>query len=234
MIDKRVKSLADALAGVRDGSVVLVGGFGAVGQPNALLEALIEQGARDLTIVCNNAGTGRVAALPRLLAAERVRKIVCSFPRSAGSVVFDEMHKAGKLELELVPQGPLAERLRAAGAGIPAFYTPTAYGTVLAEGKETREIDGRMYVLERALPGDVALIEAWQADRWGNLTYRLSGRNFNPVMATAAKLTIAQAQHIVELGALEPEVVVTPGIYVDRVMHVPYGDPPPAAANPES
>jgi 3-oxoadipate CoA-transferase alpha subunit len=234
MIDKRVKSLADALAGVRDGSVVLVGGFGAVGQPNALLEALIEQGARDLTIVCNNAGTGRVAALPRLLAAERVRKIVCSFPRSAGSVVFDEMHKAGKLELELVPQGTLAERLRAAGAGIPAFYTPTAYGTVLAEGKETREIDGRMYVLERALPGDVALIEAWQADRWGNLTYRLSGRNFNPVMATAAKLTIAQAQHIVELGALEPEVVVTPGIYVDRVMHVPYGDPPPAAANPES
>jgi 3-oxoadipate CoA-transferase, alpha subunit len=133
-----------------------------------------------------------------------------------------------------VPQGTLAERLRAAGAGIPAFYTPTAYGTVLAEGKETREIDGRMYVLERALPGDVALIEAWQADRWGNLTYRLSGRNFNPVMATAAKLTIAQAQHIVELGALEPEVVVTPGIYVDRVMHVPYGDPPPAAANPES
>jgi 3-oxoadipate CoA-transferase alpha subunit len=234
MIDKCVKSLADALAGVRDGSVVLVGGFGAVGQPNALLEALIEQGARDLTIVCNNAGTGRVAALPRLLAAERVRKIVCSFPRSAGSVVFDEMHKAGKLELELVPQGTLAERLRAAGAGIPAFYTPTAYGTVLAEGKETREIDGRMYVLERALPGDVALIEAWQADRWGNLTYRLSGRNFNPVMATAAKLTIAQAQHIVELGALEPEVVVTPGIYVDRVMHVPYGDPPPAAANPES
>ena len=234
MIDKRVKSLADALAGVRDGSVVLVGGFGAVGQPNALLEALIEQGARDLTIVCNNAGTGRVAALPRLLAAERVKKIICSFPRSAGSVVFDEMHKAGKLELELVPQGTLAERLRAAGAGIPAFYTPTAFGTVLAEGKETREIDGRMYVLERALPGDVALIEAWQADRWGNLTYRLSGRNFNPVMATAAKLTIAQSQHMVELGKLGPEVVITPGIYVDRVVHVPYGDPPPAAANPES
>ena len=234
MIDKRVKSLADALVGVRDGSVVLVGGFGAVGQPNALLEALIEQGARDLTIVCNNAGTGRVAALPRLLAAERVKKIICSFPRSAGSVVFDEMHKAGKLELELVPQGTLAERLRAAGAGIPAFYTPTAFGTVLAEGKETREIDGRMYVLERALPGDVALIEAWQADRWGNLTYRLSGRNFNPVMATAAKLTIAQSQHMVELGELGPEVVITPGIYVDRVVHVPYGDPPPAAANPES
>jgi 3-oxoadipate CoA-transferase alpha subunit len=234
MIDKHVKSLADALAGVKDGSVVLVGGFGAVGQPNALLEALIEQGARDLTIVCNNAGTGRVAALPRLLASERVRKIICSFPRSAGSVVFDEMHKAGKLELELVPQGTLAERLRAAGAGIPAFYTPTAYGTVLAEGKETREIDGRMYVLERALHGDVALIEAWQADRWGNLTYRLSGRNFNPVMATAAKLTIAQAQHMVELGELGAEVVVTPGIYVDRVVHVPYGDPPPAAANPES
>lgn len=234
MIDKRVASLADALAGVRDGSVVLVGGFGAVGQPNALLEALIEQGARDLTLVCNNAGTGRVAALPRLLATGRVRKIVCSFPRSQGSVVFDEMHKAGKLELELVPQGTLAERLRAAGAGIPAFYTPTAYGTVLAEGKETREIDDRHYVMERALPGDVALVEAWQADRWGNLTYRLSGRNFNPVMATAARLTIVQAQHMVELGELEPEVIITPGVYVNRVVHVPYGDPPPAAANPES
>lgn len=234
MIDKRVTSLADALTGVRDGSVVLVGGFGAVGQPNTLLEALLEQGACDLTIVCNNAGTGRVAALPRLLAAGHVRKIICSFPRSQGSVVFDEQHKAGKLELELVPQGTLAERLRAAGAGIPAFYTPTAYGTVLAEGKETREIDGRMYVLEHALPGDVALIEAWQGDRWGNLTYRLSGRNFNPVMATAAKLTVAQVQHTVELGELGPEIVITPGIYVDRVFHVPYGDPPPAAANPDN
>lgn len=233
MIDKRVRTLANALADIKDGSVVLVGGFGAVGQPDALIRALLEQGAKELTIVANNAGTGRVAALPQLMAAGRVRKIVCSFPRSLGSVVFDELHRAGKLELELVPQGTLAERLRAAGAGIPAFYTPTAYGTVLAEGKETREIDGRMYVLERALSGDVALIEAWQADRWGNLTYRLSGRNFNPIMATAAKLTIAQTQHIVELGELGPELIVTPGIYVDRVIHVPYGDPPPAAANPE-
>jgi 3-oxoadipate CoA-transferase alpha subunit len=234
MIDKRVKTFAEAMAGIKDGSVVLIGGFGAVGQPNALVEGLLEQGASDLTIVANNAGTGRVAALPRLMAAGRVRKIICSFPRSQGSVVFDELHKAGQLELELVPQGTLAERLRAAGAGIPAFYTPTAYGTVLADGKETREIDGRMYVLERALHGDVALIEAWQADRWGNLTYRLSGRNFNPVMATAAKLTIAQTQHVVELGELGPEVIITPGIYVDRVIHVPYGDPPPAAANPET
>lgn len=234
MISKLVQSCVEALAGVADGSVVLIGGFGAVGQPNALIDALIEQGARDLTIVCNNAGTGRVAPLPRLMAAGRVRKIICSFPRSAGSVVFDELHKAGKLELELVPQGTLAERLRAAGAGIPAFYTPTAYGTVLAEGKETREIDGRMYVMERALKGDVALVEAWQSDRWGNLTYRLSGRNFNPVMATAAKLTIAQTQYVVDLGELDPEVIVTPGVYVDRVVHVPYGDPPAATANPDN
>jgi 3-oxoadipate CoA-transferase alpha subunit len=233
MIDKLVKTRADALTGIKDGSVELIGGFGAVGQPNALIEALLEQGATDLTIVANNAGTGRVAALPRLMAAGRVRKIICSFPRSQGSVVFDELHKAGKLELELVPQGTLAERLRAAGAGIAAFYTPTAYGTALAEGKETREIDGRMYVLERALHGDVALVEAWQADRWGNLTYRLSGRNFNPVMATAAKLTIVQTQHVVELGKLGPEEIITPGIYVDRVVHVPYGDPPPATANPD-
>jgi 3-oxoadipate CoA-transferase alpha subunit len=233
MIDKRVKALAESMSGIRDGSVVLIGGFGAVGQPNALIEALIEHGAKQLTVVANNAGVGREAALPRLMAAGHVRKIICSFPRSRGSVVFDELHKAGKLELELVPQGTLAERLRAAGAGIPAFYTATAYGTVLAEGKETREIDGRMYVLERALHGDVALVEAWQGDRWGNLTYRLSGRNFNPVMATAAKLTIAQVQHFVELGDLEPEMIVTPGVYVDRLVHVPYGDPPAAAANPE-
>jgi 3-oxoadipate CoA-transferase alpha subunit len=231
MIDKRVKSFAEALAGIEDGSVVLVGGFGAVGQPYGLIEGLIEQGARDLTIVANNAGTGRDKGLAKLMAAGRVRKIVCSFPRSAGSVVFDELHAAGKLELELVPQGTLAERMRAAGAGIPAFYTATGYGTALAEGKETRDIDGRSYVLESALYGDVALVEAWQADRWGNLTYRLSGRNFNPVMATAAKLTIAQSQHIVELGELSPEIIVTPGIYVQRVIHHPYGDPEAASAN---
>jgi 3-oxoadipate CoA-transferase, alpha subunit len=234
MIDKRVKTMADAMAGIKDGSVVLVGGFGLVGQPNHLIDGLLEQGARGLTIVANNAGSGRGTGLAKLLEAGHVAKIICSFPRSQGSVVFEELHKAGKLELELVPQGTLAERIRAGGAGIPAFFTPTAYGTVLATGKETREINGQHYVLEQALPGDVALVEAWQADRWGNLTYRLSGRNFNPVMATAGKLTVAQTQHVVELGELGVETIVTPGIFVDRVIHVPYGDPPPAMGNPEA
>ncbi len=225
MIDRIVKTMADAMAGIADGAVVLLGGFGSVGQPQALIDGLIEQGATDLTVVANNAGSGG-EGLAKLLALGRVRRIVCSYPRSPSSTVFEDLYKAGKIELELVPQGTLAERMRAAGAGVQAFFTPTAYGTKLAEGKEIREINGRNCVLEYALPGDVALIEAWQADRWGNLTYRRSGRNFNPVMATAAKLTIAQAQHIVELGALDPETVVTPGIFVDRVIHVPYGDPP--------
>lgn len=225
MIDKIVRSMAEAMAGIRDGSTVLVGGFGAAGQPAALLDGLIEQGARDLTVVANNAGTGRTG-LARLIELGRVRRVVCSFPRSSGSVVFEEVYRAGKLELEIVPQGTLAERLRAAGAGIPAFYTRTAVGTQLADGKEVRNIDGADYVMERALAGDVALVEAWQADRWGNLTYRRSGRNFNPVMATAGKLTIVQAQHIVALGEIDPEVVVTPGVFVNRVIHVPYGDPP--------
>ena len=225
MIDRIVKTMAEAMAGIADGAVVLLGGFGSVGQPQALIDGLIEQGARDLTVVANNAGSGG-EGLAKLLALGRVRRIVCSYPRSPSSTVFEDLYKAGKIELELVPQGTLAERMRAAGAGVQAFFTPTAYGTKLAEGKEIREINGRNCVLEYALPGDVALIEAWQADRWGNLTYRRSGRNFNPVMATAAKLTIAQAQHIVELGALDPEAVVTPGIFVDRVIHVPYGDPP--------
>lgn len=224
MIDKTVRSMADAMAGIADGSVVLLGGFGAVGQPNALVDGLIEQGAKDLVVVANNAGSGRVG-LARLMELGRVRRMVCSFPRSPGSSIFEDLYKAGKIELEIVPQGTLAERMRAAGAGIPAFYTPTAYGTKLATGKETRAIDGRHYVLERALAGDVALVEAWAADRWGNLTYRQSGRNFNPVMATAARLTIVQAQHIVGLGRLDPEAIVTPGAYVDRVLHVPYGDP---------
>jgi 3-oxoadipate CoA-transferase alpha subunit len=233
VIDKRVKTMADAMAGIKDGAVVLVGGFGLVGQPNHLIDGLLEQGARDLTIVANNAGSGRGTGLAKLMEAGHVAKIICSFPRSQGSVVFEEMHKAGKLQLELVPQGTLAERIRAAGAGIPAFYTPTAYGTVLAEGKETRELNGQHYVLEHALHGDVALVEAWKADRWGNLTYNLSGRNFNPVMATAAKLTVVQSQHMVELGELDPEAIVTAGIFVDRVIHVPYGDPPAAMGNPD-
>jgi 3-oxoadipate CoA-transferase alpha subunit len=224
MIDKRVATMAEAMAGIPDGAIVLVGGFGAVGQPNALIDGLIEQGAGDLTIVANNAGVGRVG-LARLMELGRVRRIVCSFPRSSDSSVFEGLYRAGKIELEIVPQGTLAERMRAAGAGVPAFFTATAVGTKLAHGKETREIDGRTYVLERALHGDVALVEAWEADRWGNLTFRQSGRNFNPVMAMAAKTTVVQTQHLVELGTLDPEKVVTPGIFVDRVLHVPYGDP---------
>ncbi len=224
MINKIVRDMAEAMEGVKDGSTVLVGGFGAAGQPDDLIEGLIEQGAKDLTIVANNAGTGRTG-LARLMELGRVRKIICSFPRSAGSVVFEELYKAGRLELEIVPQGTLAERMRAAGAGVPAFFTPTAAGTRLGQGKETREFNGRPHVMELALPGDMALVEAWEADRWGNLTYRRSGRNFNPVMAMAGKLTIVQAQNIVELGAIEGERVVTPGIFVDRVVNVKRGAP---------
>ncbi len=224
MVDKIVRTMAEAMDGIRDGSVVLIAGFGSIGQPNALIDGLIEQGAKDLTVVTNNSGVGRVG-LARLLATGRVRKIVCSFPRTADPVVFEELWREGRIELEIVPQGTMAERMRAAGAGIPAFFTATAVGTKLAEGKEQREFSGRRYILEEALAGDVALIEAWEADRWGNLTYRSSARNFNPVMATAAKLIIVQTQHIVELGALDPEKIVTPGIYVNRVLHVPYGEP---------
>jgi 3-oxoadipate CoA-transferase alpha subunit len=224
MINKFVQTMADAMADIPDGATVLVGGFGAVGQPNALIDGLIEQGARDLTIVTNNAGVGRVG-LARLMDLGRVRKIICSFPRSSDPVVFEALYRAGKLELEITPQGTLAERIRAAGAGVGAFFTPTAVGTRLGEGKEVREIGGRQMVLEYALHGDVALVEAWQADRWGNLTYRESARNFNPIMASAGKLTIVQTQHTAELGTLDPERIVTPGIFVDRVLHVPYGDP---------
>jgi 3-oxoadipate CoA-transferase alpha subunit len=224
MINKIVQSMADAMADIRDGAVVLLGGFGNIGQPHALLDGLIEQGAKDLTVVSNNAGVGRTG-LARLLDLGRVRKIVCSYPRTADPVVFEELYRAGKIELEIVPQGTMAERIRAAGAGIPAFFTATAVGTKLAAGKEEREIRGRKYLLEESLPGDVALVEAWEADRWGNLTYRSSGQNFNPIMAAAAQLTVVQAQHLVELGALDPEKVMTPGIYVNRVVHVPYGDP---------
>ncbi len=223
MIDKTVRSMAEALDGIQDDATILIGGFGSVGQPNALLEGLIEQGATDLVCVANNAGAGH-AGLARLMELGRVRKMICTFPRSTGSVVFEELYKAGRIELEIVPQGTLAERMRAAGAGIPAFFTATSTGTILARGKETRIIGGREYVLEQALPGDVALVEAWQADRWGNLTYRSSGRNFNPVMAMAGKLTVVQTQHVAALGTLDPEAVVTPGIFVDRVLHIPYGD----------
>ena len=224
MINKILQTMAEAMAGIRDGAVVLVGGFGSIGQPNALIEGLIEQGAKDLTVVANNSGVGYVG-LAKLLDTGRVRKIVCSFPRTADPVVFERLWREGKIELECVPQGTMAERMRAAGAGIPAFYTATAVGTKLAAGKEEREIHGRKYILEEALYGDVALVEAWEADRWGNLTYKSSARNFNPVMATAAKLTIVQSQHIVELGALDPEKIATAGIFVDRVLHVPYGEP---------
>jgi len=224
MINKIVQSMAEAMAGVRDGALILIGGFGSIGQPNALIEGLIEQGAKDLTVVANNAGVGHTG-LARLMEVGRVRKIICSYPRTSDPVVFEGLYRAGRIELEVMPQGTMAERMRAAGAGIPAFYTPTSVGTLLAEGKELREFAGRQYVLEKALAGDVALIEAWEADRWGNLTYRSSARNFNPVMAMAAKLTIVQAQHIVDLGALDPEKVMTPGIFVQRVVHVPYGEP---------
>jgi 3-oxoadipate CoA-transferase alpha subunit len=224
MIDKIVQSIADALAGVQDGATVLMGGFGAVGQPDELIEGLIEQGAKDLTVVSNNAGAGKVG-LAKLLAAGRVRKIICSFPRVAGSTVFEDLYRAGKLELEIVPQGTLAERLRAAGAGIAAFYTPTAAGTKLAQGKDVRDFNGRPHVMELALRGDLALVEAWEGDRWGNLTYRESGRNFNPVMAMAADLTVAQVHHIRQLGEMAPDNVHTPGIFVNRVVRVHRGAP---------
>lgn len=219
MIDKRCASLSAAVAGIRDGAVVLIGGFGASGIPVELIDALIEQGAKDLTIVTNNAGSGRTD-IAKLLETGNVRKIVCSFPRSAGSVVFEQLYSAGKLELELVPQGTLSERMRAAGAGIGGFYTPTAVGTKLAEGKEVRTIDGRDYMFEKPLKGDVALIKAETADRWGNLTYRMTARNFGPTMAMAADLTIVQASRIVELGGIAPQDVITPGIFVNRVVEV--------------
>ena len=222
MINKVVRSIAEALEGVKDESVVLIGGFGAVGQPDELIEGLIEQGAKNLTCVLNNAGNGHVG-VAKLMELGRVRKIVCSFPRSSDPVVFETLYREGKLELELVPQGTLAERIRAAGAGIPAFFTATAAGTKLAQGKEQRQFGGRDYVMETALKGDVALIEAWEADRWGNLVYRGSGANFNPVMATAADLVVAQVQNLRELGELHPHMIGTPGVFVDRVVRVDRG-----------
>ncbi|MDO8373819.1 MAG: 3-oxoacid CoA-transferase subunit A [Polaromonas sp.] len=219
MIDKIARSVADALAGVQDGATVLIGGFGTAGIPNELIDGLIAQGAKDLTVVNNNAGNGDTG-LAALLKTGRVRKIICSFPRQADSHVFDALYRSGKLELELVPQGNLAERLRAAGAGIGAFFSPTGYGTELARGKETREIKGKGYVLETPIHGDVALIKAERGDRWGNLIYRKAARNFGPVMATAARLTVATVHEIAELGDIDPEHIVTPGIYVHKIVKI--------------
>jgi 3-oxoadipate CoA-transferase alpha subunit len=219
MIDKILPSAAAALADVADGATVMIGGFGTAGLPNELTDALLAQGARDLTIVNNNAGNGD-SGLAALLAAGRVRKIICSFPRQADSHHFDRLYRAGQMELELVPQGNLAERIRAAGAGIGGFFTPTGYGTELAKGKETRQIDGRMYVLESPIHADFALIKAERGDRWGNLTYRMTARNFGPVMAMAARTTVATVHEVVALGALDPECVVTPGLFVQRVVRI--------------
>jgi 3-oxoadipate CoA-transferase alpha subunit len=219
MVSKVVESLEAAVAGIEDGAVIMISGFGAAGMPAELIDALIAQGARDLTIVNNNAGNGDTG-LAALLKMKRVRRIICSFPRQSDSHVFDALYRAGEIQLELVPQGNLAERIRAAGAGIGAFFTPTGYGTFLAEGKESRVIDGRHHVLEHALHADVALIKAFKGDRWGNLVYRKAARNFGPIMATAARCTVAQVDEIVNLGDLDPEAVVTPGIFVQRVVSV--------------
>jgi 3-oxoadipate CoA-transferase alpha subunit len=219
MIDKIFPSAAAALADVADGATVMIGGFGTAGLPNDLTDALLDQGARELTIVNNNAGNGDFG-LAALLAAGRVRKIICSFPRQADSHHFDRLYRGGKIILELVPQGNLAERIRAAGAGIGGFFTPTGYGTELAKGKEVREIAGRMYVLESPIHADFALIKAERGDRWGNLSYRMTARNFGPVMAMAARTTVATVHEVVDLGAMDPECVVTPGIFVQRVVRV--------------
>jgi len=219
LINKTFESIASAVEGITDGSTIMVGGFGTAGMPSELIDALIATGTRDLTIISNNAGNGEVG-LAALLKAGSVRKVVCSFPRQSDSYVFDELYRAGKIELEVVPQGNLAERIRAAGSGIGAFFSPTGYGTLLAEGKETREIDGRQYVLEMPLHADFALIKAHKGDRWGNLIYRKAARNFGPIMAMAAKTAIAQVDQIVELGELDPEHIITPGIFVQRVVAV--------------
>jgi 3-oxoadipate CoA-transferase, alpha subunit len=216
MIDKQVASWSEAVEGIKDGSTVLVGGFGEVGVPYRLLDALVQQGATDLTIVANNAGIEN-EGVAALLRAGRVRRVISSYPRSRRSIWFERRYAAGEVELELVPQGTLIERIRAAGAGVSAFFTPTAAGTKLAEGQEIRIFDGRPQVLERALPGDVALVKAQTADRWGNLVYRKTARNYNPTMATAGRLCIAEVENLVPLGALDPEAVVTPGIFVDRL-----------------
>ncbi|CDJ98950.1 acetyl-CoA:acetoacetyl-CoA transferase, alpha subunit [Microbacterium sp. C448] len=219
MIDKTVPTVAEAVGDIPDGATIMIGGFGRAGQPVELIGALIAHGAKNLTIVNNNAGNGDTG-LAALLANKQVRKIICSFPRQSDSWVFDGLYRAGEIELELVPQGNLAERIRAAGAGIGAFFSPTGVGTELAAGKEEREIDGRRYVLEYPIKADFALISALRADRWGNLVYRETARNFGPIMAAAATTTVAQVDEVVPLGTLDPETVVTPGIFTDRVVAV--------------
>ena len=225
MISKIVASTADAVRDIPDGATVMIGGFGTAGQPVELIDALLEQGASGLTIVNNNAGNG-TTGLAALLAAGRVRKIICSFPRQVDSQIFDGLYRDGQLELELVPQGTLAERIRAGGAGIAGFFTPTAFGTTLAEGKETRHINGRDYVLEDALLADFALIKAHRGDRLGNLVYRKTARNFGPMMASAASVAIAQVSQVVEVGSIDPEAVVTPGIFVNRLVETGGALPP--------
>ena len=220
MIDKQVPDPATAVADITDGSTVLIGGFGEAGSPIELIHALIDQGAKDLTVVSNNTGNGQVG-LAALIAAGRVRKMVCSYPRSSNSRVFPELYRQGRIALELVPQGTLAERIRAGGAGIPAFFTPTSVGTVLAEGKESKDFDGRTYVMERAIRADFALVKAESADRFGNLTFNKSARNFGPIMCSAAKVSIVQVTRVVPAGEIDPEVVVTPGVFVERVVEVP-------------
>jgi 3-oxoadipate CoA-transferase alpha subunit len=219
LIDKVVRSVQAAVSDIFDGATVMIGGFGTAGMPSELIDALIEEGAKDLTIVSNNAGNADTG-LAALLKTKRVKKVICSFPRQADSYVFDALYRAGEIELELVPQGNLACRIEAAGAGLGAIFTPTGYGTLLAEGKETRKIGGRDYVLEMPIAADFALIKADRADRWGNLTYRMTARNFGPIMARAAKCTIAQVREVVPLGGIDPEVVVTPGIFVKRVVPI--------------
>jgi 3-oxoadipate CoA-transferase alpha subunit len=219
MIDKTFASCADAVADVPDGATLMIGGFGTAGLPDELVEALLAQGASGLTVVNNNAGNGDTG-LAALIAAGRVRKIVCSFPRQADSWHFDREYRAGRLALELVPQGNLAERIRAAGAGIGGFFTPTGAGTALAEGKETRMLDGRLQVFETPIHADFAFIKAERGDRWGNLTYRMTARNFGPVMAMAAKVTIATVHEVVPLGVLDPEAIVTPGVFVQRLVRI--------------
>ncbi len=233
MINKAEKNITDVLSQIKDGATIMIGGFGTAGQPAELIDGLIDLGVKDLVIINNNAGNGDYG-LAKLLETGAVRKIICSFPRQSDSWVFDKLYQTGKIELELVPQGNLACRIQAAGMGLGAVYTPTGFGTLLAEGKETRHIDGKGYVLEYPLKADFALIKAHQGDRWGNLIYRKSARNFGPIMAMAADITIAQVSDVVELGALDPEHIITPGIFVQHVVQIEATDPDSSSNSDDS